>query len=411
MSIDNSFQPSTTAPAFDVYTAALSIDPQNVVPNNAHCDNCFNDVSTEMKLFSCRHSICQACLEVQPPGNSLYSTVFGQNQLCPICSLDSKPIVNGNNFLSNGNPMMPNGNSLPPPPNGNPLAYIPMNIYPPPPPGSDPSKIPSMDPFASLIYQQPMPPPPHMNGNHLNSFQGFNGNHPSMKVHNTNNGPTSPSLASTINNQITSTISDQTHVHTTSPHYMVPQPVNSKQQTHSLPTTMPNHMPISMHNNFTNNLPPNFPPNFPPIPNFPNIFPPLPPNLQNSFPPPPPLVTNFQSNFSIPKPQNLSPVVTTPNLPENSPIPLQSPKISNITGIPVTPTTPAAVTSTTTTATTSRTSSSLGSSEASSLTNSINSVLCSCDEGVSATAQCIDCEDYLCESCVRAHRKVRWVDY
>lgn len=35
-------------------------------------------------------------------------------------------------------------------------------------------------------------------------------------------------------------------------------------------------------------------------------------------------------------------------------------------------------------------------------------VMCSCDEGVSpATAQCLDCSDYLCEVCVSAHRKVR----
>ncbi|KAI6647119.1 E3 ubiquitin-protein ligase TRIM71-like [Oopsacas minuta] len=378
MSIDNTFPSSTTAPAFGIYSAALSIDPQNVVPNTTHCHNCFNDVTNEMKLFSCQHSICQTCLKGQSPGNNLYSAVFGPNQMCPICSpLDSKPIVNGNNFLSTVSPLIPNGNALPPPPNGNPLAYIPMNIFPPPPlppppPGSEHTK---MEPFASLLYQ----PPPHINGNHGNPFQGFNGNHPGMKVH-ANTGPPSPNLASTLNNQIT----DQIHIPTTSPHIAMPVPINtgipaSKQTSLQLPTTLHNHMSVPMHT-----LPPNFPPNFP------AIFPPLPPNLR-SFPPPP-ILTNFQSNFSIPKPHNSSlPPATTTTLPNNSPIPPSSPKVMNTITLP----------------TTSSGVSSSSSSDGSSLTSSINSIMCSCDEGTSATAQCMDCEDYLCESCVRAHRKVR----
>ena len=383
MSIENSslnsfHQSSSTAPAFDVYSAALSIDPQNVVPNNTHCDNCFNDVTTEMKLFSCQHSICQSCLDGQTPGNNLYSTVFGENQLCPICSSDPKPIVNGNNFLSNNNSLVPNGNSIVPPINGNQLGYIPMNVFPPP----EHQKPLSIDPFSSLIYQPPMPPPAHINGSHVNPFQGFNGNH---KVHSTT-GPLSPSLASTINSQVSHSLTDQLHTQNvsnptpSSPHLMLSQPTNSK-------NSIPHTMPISMPNNYSNNLPPNFPPNFPTNmpPNFSNIFP---PNLPNPFPPP--MLTNFQSNFSIPKPPNIPITIptTVQNLPTNSPIPPQSPNPTPNTNIP------------------SSTTSSIG-SDAGSLTSSINSVLCSCDEGISVTAQCMDCEDFLCDSCVRAHRKVR----
>ena len=402
MSIDNSssFHQSSSVPAFDVYSAALSIDPQNVVPNNTHCDNCFNDVTSEMKLFSCQHSICQTCLDGQTPGNTLYSTVFGQNQLCPICSIDSKPIVNGNNFLSNNSALVPNGNSIALPNNSNQLGYIPMNVFPPP----EHSKPLSIDPFSSLIYQPPMPPPPHINGSHVNPFQGFNGNH---KVH-SNTGPLSPSLASTINSQVSHSLSDQLHTQNVpnptplSPHLIIPQPINSKPPIpipHTLPTTLSNQMPPGMHTNYANNLPPNFPPNFPPnmppnFPNLPNIFP---PNLPNHFPPQ--MLTNFQTNFSIPKPPNIpiSLPNTLQNLPNNLPIPPPSPNLvsatSNIINLPTTNSV--------------STSSSIASSEAGSLTGSINYVLCSCDEGISATAQCMDCEDFLCDSCVRAHRKVR----
>ena len=384
MSIENSslksfHQNSSNAPAFDVYSAALSIDPQNVVPNNTHCDNCFNDVTSEMKLFSCQHSICQTCLDGQTPTNSLYSTVFGQNQLCPICSSDAKPIVNGNNFLTNANSLVPNGNSIAPPINAANLGYIPMNVFPPP----EHQKPLSIDPFSSLIYQPAIPPPVHINGSHVNPFQGFNGNH---KVH-SNTGPQSPSLANTINSQVTHPLTDQLQTQNVSnpppnsPHLMLSQPINSMP-----PNSTPHTMPIPMHSNYTNNLPPNFPPNFPTNmpPNFPNIFP---PNLPNPFPPPP-MLTNFQSNFSIPKPPSIPITLpnTVPNIPINSPIPPPSP---NLVSIPTT------------------SSVSTTSSEAGSLTSSINSVLCSCDEGISATAQCVDCEDFLCDSCVRAHRKVR----
>ena len=389
---------STNVPAFDVYSAALSIDPQNVTPTSRHCDNCFNDVTSEMKVFHCNHSVCQKCLEqLSSSGSNYYSPLFG-NQACPICCSDAKPIVNSHQFL-------PNGNSLPPHNGG----YIPMH-YPPPP---DHNKPLGMDPFSSLLYNPTMPPPPpprppmsHMNGGHFNPFQSYNGPHSNMKIHpNMGNVPPphcSPNLPPTMSSVFTN------------PNHMPPPPDPTLEMVSSSNSPIPLPQAFNAKQMPMANTTPFFPPNMhlDPIQTLPTGLPQMDP-IHNSLQPMPPHSLPPTDPIHSFAPNSITtdsiPTTLSPSLPSTDVIQNDLPTNSQPNSLPstVSSTLPSILPS-------SSTSTSLTSSEASSGSSSIsnsvipeNPVQCTFDEAITAIVQCIDCGDYLCETCVKAHRKVR----